>query len=1805
MMQKKVLIPVAAVVVIVVSAVVLMTTMGSSEPALASSTTLSVISGDEVYLTREGGVEEKITQTVLVVQGDSVRTGKDSIALITFEDGTTVELEPETEVTVEAMTSNYKKVMQSVGRTWSGMKRLVGAQSTFEMETPSAAAVVRGTWWDTDVDWDGNTIIGTYDGSIDVTAQGQTQTVGAGSQSRTNVGEPPQEPEPIPPPRNSLEITIMSPAWGLVVDSLQRSVGVVPPGVVVSQIPGGLSTGAKAEPQLITIPIRPPQEGGKAEQTFWVLLYGKETGGDVTVKVDGYSDGESMFTQTRSLTVEPYSKDSNGEVKYMAELSLSLDPEEGFITGGALGQLLLKPSQGPGTVQVKDWVVKQVDKSVPPRANFVTSLEVDRVHFINRSTGDITGYEWDFGDGETSSEIAPTHLYRQLGTFEVSLTVTGPGGSDTLSKKALYLVQVDFSGQPLQSNEPLSVQFTDATTPPGQAASWLWHFGDGQTSREQNPLHVYEQDGVYTVTLSVTKPDGDSDKKKRVDYVAVLDTGPEAHFQATPTSGNEALSVSFTDTSISHDGVTSWLWDFGDGQTSTQANPTHVYAQDGVYDVTLIVTESDGPETTDSITETGYITVFDTGPTADFSASPRSGNSRLTVSFSDRSTSHDGITSWLWDFGDGSTSSERNPSHLYVKDGRYDVTLTVTETDGPQTEDVETKAGYIEVKPPVPNLSTPANGAFSSNNKPAFTWENVSTITGTTITYSLQVDDDAGFSSPVTINRPGLTSPSFTPTTALADGTYYWRVSAVGSQGTNSGWSASWSVTVDTTPPTVTALGPNGGEFWAGGSTQTIAWESSDINMVAAPITIEYWDGDSWEIVPSDGANDGSHHWLVTPIDRSDARIRVTAVDLAGNSTTEQSGEFTIDSTAPSITVTSPNEGEFWGGGSVHSVTWTAGDANMGGSPIKLEYYNGSAWVQIDAGLDNTGWYQWTVPSLNVSTAKVRATATDRAGNTGSDVSDASFTIDSTAPSITVTSPNGGEFWGGGSVHSVTWTAGDANMGGSPIKLEYYNGSAWVQIATGLANMGTYQWTVPSLDTSTARVRATATDRAGNTNFDESNASFTIDSTLPTVTVTSPNGGEFWAGGGTQTITWTATDTNMADNPITLEYFDGTNWYQIAANEVNDGSYEWTLPTGVDTSNARVRMTAVDKAGNSRTDDSDAPFTIDSTPPVVTVTSPNGGEVWQGGSIHNITWTASDINMADNPITIEYYNGAGWVQIATNEVNDGSYELTLPNDVDTSDAKVRVTAADRAGNQGSDESDAAFTIDSTPPAVRLTTVPPDPTNDNTPDFQGTATDTMSAIVSVEYSLNGGAWTAATAVDGAFGFTLGPLADGDYTVRVKATDAAGNTTLEADYASDSFSVDIGAPAVTIEELKPDPSNDNTPTFTGTAEDAPSTWIKSVEYRIDEGPWQPAQAQDGTFNSVTEAYTFTTAALDDGQHTVHVRATDAAGNTTAAEDYANDSFTLDTEEPVISSVDESEITGSGATITWTTNELANSRVVYDRLPHSSAGDYPYGTPLDETMVTDHTVNLSGLDDGTPYYYRVISSDQAGNETVSDEFTFTTPDTTGPDISAVEGSSDTAYSATVSWETDERSTTQVAYSLTSHEGEQFADVDALLAAYGSSTAENTEPATYHAESLSDLQSSSIYHYRVISRDGSGNAAWSEEYSFETPPDETPPVIFGLSHMNMEPNTLITWNTDELATTQVVYSTDSHDGEEFTNADDVRNTYGSWTIENPTMTAVHQELLMGLDAGVTYHIRVISVDRSGNVSWSEEYDFEYQGGG
>jgi PKD repeat protein len=337
------------------------------------------------------------------------------------------------------------------------------------------------------------------------------------------------------------------------------------------------------------------------------------------------------------------------------------------------------------------------------------------VQFNDTSTGLHDQWEWNFGDGNTSSEQNPLYTYNKPGSYSVVLNVSQTGGDSESKIQEDYITVVTplipiplnqtllvsaFTGTPTTGPAPLSVQFNDTSTGPHD--QWEWNFGDGNTSSEQNPLYVYNKPGSYSVRLNVSQAGGDLGSTTQEDYIKVTAdtlTPPIADFSGEPTSGVAPLTVIFTD--LSTNMPTSWNWSFGDGslENATEQNPVHIFTTTGNYTVSLNATNAAGLNVT---TKTNFITVtaVPAGPVTDFSGTPTSGVAPLTVQFTDTSTGFVNPITYYWDFGDGNTSTERNPSHTYKTDTQenYTVILNVTGNYG-QTNSM-IKSGFITIDIP-------------------------------------------------------------------------------------------------------------------------------------------------------------------------------------------------------------------------------------------------------------------------------------------------------------------------------------------------------------------------------------------------------------------------------------------------------------------------------------------------------------------------------------------------------------------------------------------------------------------------------------------------------------------------------------------------------------------------------------------------------------------------------------------------------------------------------------------------------------------------------------------------------------------------------------------------------------------------------------------------------------------------------------------------------------------------------------------------------------------------------------------------
>lgn len=302
----------------------------------------------------------------------------------------------------------------------------------------------------------------------------------------------------------------------------------------------------------------------------------------------------------------------------------------------------------------------------PPTVNFSANVVNRTVSVTPIIGGGANTLLWNFGDGATSNQNAPTHQYEENGSYQICLTATNDCGPTTVCQMVTVDCIMPVADIELVSVNSFTVDVRDLSL--NNPTEWRWDYGDmtGDYSYEQDPPpYTYAEEGAYSICLMATNECGSTG------FCVLVQVGcnePQASF----TNQSNDLSVAFTDTSS--ETPTSWLWDFGDGNTSTLQHPNHIYAQPGQYNVCLEVSNACG-----NTEVCNFVSVSCPQPLADFSTQ----SDELDFQFLDNSGA--GVTSWTWDFGDGQAANVQNPVHTYTAPGFYQVCLTVSNICGNST----------------------------------------------------------------------------------------------------------------------------------------------------------------------------------------------------------------------------------------------------------------------------------------------------------------------------------------------------------------------------------------------------------------------------------------------------------------------------------------------------------------------------------------------------------------------------------------------------------------------------------------------------------------------------------------------------------------------------------------------------------------------------------------------------------------------------------------------------------------------------------------------------------------------------------------------------------------------------------------------------------------------------------------------------------------------------------------------------------------------------------------------------------------
>jgi PKD repeat protein len=795
-----------------------------------------------------------------------------------------------------------------------------------------------------------------------------------------------------------------------------------------------------------------------------------------------------------------------GGSEYMVGQSISFqgsgtDPEDGSLTGASLQwfssrdgligtgitfsrsdlslgthtiRLVATDSEATSDTAIVSIGVGEVPNQVPT-ASFSFSCSNLTCTFTDGSTdpdGAIESWAWQFGDGGTSNEQSPQHTYGAGGTYDVVLTVTDDGdATDDVTRQVSVTPQ---NQGPTASFsvvcDLLACTFTDASTDSdGTVEGWSWSFGDGATSEQQNPQHTYASGSTYSVTLTVADNDGATGQAVRQ---VTPNEKPTADFSFLCTG----RTCQFADQSSDPDGsIVTRNWTFGDGASSTQTNPSHTYAADGNYDVRLIVT--DNASAKDTIVRDVGAVQPNQPPVAAFS----NACTNLSCDFTDESTDADGtVESWQWDFGDGSSSTDQNPSHTYSVEGTYTVTLTVTDNDGAASDPAASRE--ISVSPA--NQGPTADFTFSCVNLVCQFTDGSDDADGTIASRAWDFGDGNG-------------SNQTNPQHAFASkGDYTVKLDVIDNDGATG--QISKPVSVNTTP-TVVILQPSNGATFNKGATVQFQGSANDAD---GDVPTVIWESSL------DGTLSG-----VASFTRSDLSVGVHVISFIasdGIAADTAQRSITIVNQAPTSAITTPTGGSVFNLGSQVGFSGTGTDpedGNLGGAAL--------AWTSSLDGQIGTG-ETFARSDLSAGSHLIRLVATDTDG--ASDTAAVSIRINA-PPNATITDPANGSSFTVGTNVSFRGTGDDPEDGSlSGTELVWSSNLDGV-FGTGSPNNHN------GLTVGTHLITFIATDTDAATGTDQITVTITIAvNQAPTATISAPSQDTTATQGDAVTFTGTGVD---------------------------------------------------------------------------------------------------------------------------------------------------------------------------------------------------------------------------------------------------------------------------------------------------------------------------------------------------------------------------------------------------------------------------------------------------------------------------------------------------------------------------------------------------------------------------------------------------------------------------------------------------------------------------------------------------------
>lgn len=1159
-------------------------------------------------------------------------------------------------------------------------------------------------------------------------------------------------------------------------------------------------------------------------------------------------------------------------------------------------------------------------------------------------------------DSATWTPCTSPQTYSGLanGAHTFSVRATDPAGNvDPTPAGTAWIV--DTSAPPVTLAKPAAGSYLNSATPtfagsadPASGDSKVTvdvYSGTGVTgSLVQAPSATVQSDGTWTVNAS-TLPDGtytaqaqQTDTVKRTGYSAqdtfTVDTTPPTVTVTLPTNGthtDDATPEIAGTAGYSASDLPTVTIAIAQGGTTVQT-ATATVSPSGTWDFNLPAALPDGNYTLqasqkDLAGNTGYsssqtLTIDTTPPQTFLDAAPPSGSVTSSTSAAFTFHSTDALSqagsSFQCQIDGGAWGACSSPKSFYnLANGSH--TFSVEAVDGAGNLDTtgQSDTWTVNTSLPLVTLGSPANGSFTNHTTPTFSGT-AGTAPGDSSTVQVLIYSNTNLSgSPVQTLTTTASSGSWSTaaTSALSDGTYVVYAQQSGTAGTAN--SAVHTFTVVTQAPTTTiTLGPPG---TSGTGDAAFSFTSS-----AQDSTFQcQLDGAGWISCSSpqdySGLADGSHTFQVRSIDRG------------GNVGAAASQTWTVNSSLPSLSLSSPADGTVTNN-PTPAIAGTGGIAAGDAATVTVKLYSGTTTagtplqtLTTTVSSSDGSWSTHPSPALADGTYTAYATQVGSAGTAYTSAH--TFTINSTPPTTTIISGPQGTT----SATSARF-AFSSSAAGSTFQCQLDTG-AWA----ACSSPKTYSGLAVGQHTFSVR----ATDPAGNVDPDPPTASWTIDTpTNVPVTLTSPADGTV-TNNNAPTFSGTASSSN--GNGISVEINDangnvvevlstgsGSSWSVQASPSLPDGSYT-AFASQLGTDGVTTDYSAV------------IGFTVDTDPPNTSITSAPHGTT--SATSARFAFTSSEPGS-----TFQCKLDAGsWTSCSSPQ----SYS-SLTAGAHT----FSVRATDVAGNTDPTPAVATWTIDASTPLTLSAPVDGATTN-ATPTFSGAASAANSSGISVEVDDASGNVVellgATSGSSSSWSLKASPaLPEGTYTAFASQLGTDGVTT---DYSTMvAFTVDATPPTVTLTSAPTGTSNNKTPSFGGAlgtaAGDQPSVTLKLYSGTGTSGT--PVQTAAATVSGSSWSATATT--LPDGTYTARAEQADSVGNVGYT---AKRTFTIDTVPPSTSITDGPSGSNTATSATFSFSSSKPSSTFQCRVDGAAWGGCASPQSYNGLAVGQHTFAVRATD------------------------------------------------------------------------------------------------------------------------------------------------------------------------------------------------------------------------------------------------------